>query len=160
MVVLGGLLEFGFGNTFSFVSFCGYGTTRTYSYNSRLTSKPSAWFLTYAATLQTYYNAAGAYAATPGATPGATEAAGRITPGYPASLGERCCVLSKCNANFLSGFSIVFVTVRTFIFLVYSLRVNVVFVLLYLVCSSASRSCRLPSSLKTRHLVYRVQELL
>jgi hypothetical protein len=48
---------------------------------------PGAWFLTYAATLQPFYNAAGAYAPTPGATQAATQSTGQLSPGYPSSFG-------------------------------------------------------------------------
>ncbi|KAE9378601.1 hypothetical protein N431DRAFT_450550 [Stipitochalara longipes BDJ] len=97
-VVLSALMEFIMGNTFSFVLFMGYG----------------AWFLTYAATLQPFYNAAGAYTATPGATQEATQAAGQLSAGYPASF----------------AFILVFMAVFSFIMLICSARVNVVLVVL------------------------------
>jgi len=97
-VVLSALMEFVMGNTFSFVLFMGYG----------------AWFLTYAATLQPFYNAAGAYAPTPGATQAATQSTGQLSPGYPSSF----------------AFVLVFMAVFSLLMLICSVRVNVVLVVL------------------------------
>jgi hypothetical protein len=47
-----------------------------------------AWFLTYAAILQPFYNVAGAYAVMPGATQDAIQQAGQISAGCPASFGS------------------------------------------------------------------------
>ncbi len=65
--------------------------SHVYSILSSLTSAPGSWFLTYGATLQPFYNAAGAYATnyTANATQDAIQELGESSPGFPASFGEQ-----------------------------------------------------------------------
>lgn len=65
--MIAGFGEFLLGNTFPFTVFMSYG----------------AWFLTYGATLQPFYNATGAFA-----QPGMPASSGASSPEFYASFGE------------------------------------------------------------------------
>ncbi|KAF8851856.1 hypothetical protein BDZ45DRAFT_750252 [Acephala macrosclerotiorum] len=104
-VMLAAFGEWLLGNTFAFTVFSGYG----------------AWYLSYAATVQPFYNAQGAYAYVPQPTLAASAAQGQLTPGYTSSF----------------GFILVFMTVFSFIVMVCSIRVNVPFFLLLLAVTLA-----------------------
>lgn len=99
-MIIGGFLEFILGNTFPFVVFSSFG----------------AFWLSFASTLQPFYNAYGAYSPDP-TQPGL----GLETQGFTASF----------------GFFLVFMGVLCMIYLVCSLRTNVVFVVIFftLVCA-------------------------
>ncbi len=92
--MLGGFLEFILGNTFPSVVFTSYG----------------AFFLSFAATLQPFYYAYGAYAPA-----GASESAGLDTVGFTSSF----------------AFFLIFIAVLSFVFLVLSIRTNIVFVIIF-----------------------------
>ncbi|EME44297.1 hypothetical protein DOTSEDRAFT_71958 [Dothistroma septosporum NZE10] len=96
LMVLGALGEFILGNTFPFVVFGSFG----------------AFWLSFAATLQPFYNAYGAYVT----TPGASAASGLETQGF--------------NSSF--AFFLVFMGVLCFVYLILSLRTNLVFFLIFL----------------------------
>jgi hypothetical protein len=99
MVVLAALLEFIPGNTFALLSFLDM-VRRTHTIPFPwLIPETDAWYLTYAATLQPFYNAVGAYATTTGATQVATQVAGQITPGFPASSSERDSILYDAEGD-------------------------------------------------------------
>jgi len=93
-MIIGGFLEFILGNTFPFVVFSSFG----------------AFWLSFAATLQPFYYAYGAYAPT-----GGSEAEGLATVGFTASF----------------AFFLVFMGVLCFIYLICSLRTNIVFVVIF-----------------------------
>jgi succinate-acetate transporter protein len=93
-MMIGGFLEFILGNTFPFVVFTSFG----------------AFWLTFAATLQPFYYAYGAYAPA-----GQPEAAGLSTVGFTASF----------------GFFLLFMAVLCFIYLICALRTNIVFVVIF-----------------------------
>lgn len=97
LMLVGGFLEFIIGNTFPFVVFMSFG----------------AFWLTFAATLQPFYNAAAAYAPPGSASP---VTAGLATEGY--------------NSSF--AFFMIFMGVLCFIYLICSLRTNVCFVVIFL----------------------------
>jgi len=94
LMLVGGFLEFILGNTFPFVVFSSFG----------------AFWLTFAATLQPFYNAYGAYA----------------PAGEPASAGLAA---PAFNASF--GFWLLFMGVLCFIYLICSVRTNIVFVVIF-----------------------------
>lgn len=94
-MIIGGFLEFILGNTFPFIVFSSFG----------------AYWLTFASTLQPFYNAYGAYSPDP-AEPGL----GLATQGFTASF----------------GFFLAFMGLLCFIYLICSLRTNVVFVVIFL----------------------------
>ena len=94
-MMVGGFLEFILGNTFPFVVFMSFG----------------AFWLTFGATLQPFYNAYGAYS-----TDLENPAEGLTTVGF--------------NASF--AFYLVFMGFLCFIFLICSLRTNVVFMIIFL----------------------------
>ncbi|KAG4437179.1 hypothetical protein IFR05_007335 [Cadophora sp. M221] len=94
LMLVGGFLEFILGNTFPFVVFMSFG----------------AFWLTFAATLQPFYGAYGAYAPA-----GEPEAAGIATVGFTASF----------------AFFLLFMGLLCLIYLVCSLRTNVVFVVIF-----------------------------
>jgi len=95
-MLVGGFLEFILGNTFPFVVFSSFG----------------AFWLTFASTLQPFYNAYGAYAPPTATSP----AEGLATVGFTASF----------------GFFLVFMGVLCLIYLICSLRTNVAFVIIFL----------------------------
>ncbi|KAI9745419.1 MAG: hypothetical protein M1818_000953 [Claussenomyces sp. TS43310] len=95
LMIVGGLLEFFLGNTFPFVVFSSYG----------------AFWMTFAATLQPFYNAYGAYAPA-----GSPPAAGLAQPAFESSF----------------AFLLLFMGVLTFIYLICSVRTNIVFVIIFL----------------------------
>ncbi|KAF2217469.1 hypothetical protein CERZMDRAFT_30407 [Cercospora zeae-maydis SCOH1-5] len=94
LMVLGGLGEFLLGNTFPFIVFCSFG----------------AFWLQYAATLQPFYNAYGAYAAS-----GEAAATGLESVGFNASY----------------AFFLVFMGVLCFLYMILALRTNLVFFLIF-----------------------------
>jgi len=106
-VIASAVMEFILGNTFSFVLFMGYGS----------------WFLTYGATLQPFYNAAGYYAPTAFNSPPLAN----LTEATAQDWGE---LSPQFHASF--GFIVVFMAVFSLIMLICSIRVNVVLVLLLL----------------------------
>jgi len=95
LMILGSLGEFILGNTFPFIVFGTFG----------------AFWLAYAATLQPFYNAYGAYAAE-----GQPASEGLMEPGF--------------NASF--GFFLVFMGVLCFLYMILALRTNLVFFLIFL----------------------------
>ncbi|KAF2145220.1 uncharacterized protein K452DRAFT_306136 [Aplosporella prunicola CBS 121167] len=95
LMVLGGLGEWVIGNTFPFVVFSSFG----------------AFWLTFGATLQPFYNASGAYATDP-----ADLSTGLESVGFNASL----------------GFYWLTIALMCFLYLILALRTNVVFVLIFL----------------------------
>jgi len=96
LMILGSLGEWIIGNTFPFVVFGSFG----------------AFWLTFAATLQPFYNAYGAYSPTPNTNPGA----GLMTAGF--------------NASF--AFFLVFMGLLCLIYMICALRTNVVFFLIFM----------------------------
>lgn len=98
-MVLGGFLEFILGNTFPFVVFCSFG----------------AFWLTFAATLQPFYNAYGAYGSATATSQAETLSTGIASQGF--------------NASF--GFFLLAMGLLCFIYLICSLRTNVVFVVIF-----------------------------
>ena len=94
-MIVGGFLEFIIGNTFPFVVFMSFG----------------AFWLGFAATLQPFYNAYGAYATTAG-----EPATGLATTGFQSSF----------------AFFLVFMGLLCLIYLVCALRTNIVFVVIFL----------------------------
>ncbi|TAQ86418.1 hypothetical protein B7494_g5260 [Chlorociboria aeruginascens] len=99
LMILGGSLEFVLGNTFPFVVFVSFG----------------AFWLAFAATLQPFYNAYGAYSTT------GTAADGLQTVGF--------------NASF--GFFMIFMGLLCLIYFICSLRTNVAFVIIFLALTLA-----------------------
>jgi len=100
LMFVGGFLEFILGNTFPFVVFSSFG----------------AFWLTFASTLQPFYNAYGAYAVATAADPTPPASAGLATVGFTASF----------------GFFLLFMGVLCLIYLICSLRTNVAFVIIFL----------------------------
>lgn len=100
LMIIGGFLEFILGNTFPCIVFSSFG----------------AFWLTFAATLQPFYNAYGAYSTNPEAP-----AEGLATVGF--------------NSSF--AFFLVFMGLLCLIYLICSLRTNIVFVVIFftLVCA-------------------------
>lgn len=98
LMILGSLGEFILGNTFPFVVFGTFG----------------AFWLSYAATLQPFYNAYGAYVTT--ANAGVGNPAGLETSGF--------------NASF--AFFLVFMGVLCFLYMILALRTNLVFFLIFM----------------------------
>lgn len=96
LMILGSLGEFILGNTFPFVVFGTFG----------------AFWLSYAATLQPFYNSYGAYV---------------MDPTMPASAGLET---SGFNASF--AFFLLFMGLLCFIYLILSLRTNLVFFMIFL----------------------------
>jgi len=101
LMLVGGFLEFILGNTFPFVVFMSFG----------------AFWLTFAATLQPFYEAYGSYAPVGATSP----AEGLATVGFTASF----------------AFFLVFMGLLCLIYLICALRTNVVFVVIFftLVCA-------------------------
>lgn len=100
LMILGAIGEFFIGNTFPFVVFGSFG----------------AFWLTFAATLQPFYNAYGAY------SPDPTNAAAGLNTG-------------AFNASF--GFFLVFMGLLCLVYFVLSLRTNIVFALIFLTLTPA-----------------------
>jgi len=130
--------------------------SHVYSIFSSLTSAPGSWFLTYGATLQPFYNAAGAYAIninTTALTQEAIQEAGEQSPGFPSSFGEQDSValpksyLTLCQASLSSSwqFSPSSCSYVQLVLILYWLST-------FQVSSSASSSLQLLYSLKTRRL--------
>jgi len=99
LMTVGGFLEFVLGNTFPFVVFSSFG----------------AFWLSFASTLQPFYNAYGAYAVATAANPNPSPAEGLATVGFTASF----------------GFFLVFMGVLCFVYLICSLRTNIAFVIIF-----------------------------
>jgi uncharacterized protein len=114
--IIGSAMEWVIGNTFPFVVFGSYG----------------AFWLALAATLQPAYNASAAY--TEGLT-GAGEAAGKAE--FLSSFGEHLpyllLLITTAPANFLpQAFFILSIGILTLMYLICALRINLVFVIIFL----------------------------
>lgn len=117
LMSLGGILEFFLGNTFSFVVFCSFG---------------GFWF-TLGATLTPAFNAYGAYSTDPN-----NPALGLESAGFHASFGtlflpSRKSYIWKASpkTDNIAGFFLLFMGLLSLIFLICSLRTNLVFVSIF-----------------------------
>ena len=114
LLIISGLLEFVLGNTFSFVVFMSFG----------------AFWLTFAITLQSSYGAYSTYAPAGSTSP----AEGLATKGFNASFGKlgiivESKVMEVSNRNV--GFLMLFMGVLCVVFLICSLRTNIVYVVVF-----------------------------
>jgi len=85
LLIISGILDFFLRNTFPFVVFTSYGERISVPLPDRENSlRPGGFFLAFAATLQPFYNAAGAYS-----TSGTNTIEGQESPVYAASFGKK-----------------------------------------------------------------------
>ncbi|KAI9804332.1 MAG: hypothetical protein M1833_007139 [Piccolia ochrophora] len=129
LMIIGGVMEFIIGNTFPFVVFCSFGVL---SYLPEgLPSRPliihantsqGGFWLAFGSTLQPFYNAYGAYSPDP-----SKPAEGLESPAFAASFGPSLNHLCMRIAFFL-----LFMGLLCFIYLICSLRTNIVFVVIFL----------------------------
>jgi uncharacterized protein len=113
---LGGLLEFFLGNTFPTVVFLSFG----------------AFWLSYGGTLLPQFNAYAAYAPTDATSP----AAGLQTTGFNASFGSSSEMKHKTESHpadlRYTGFFTLSMAMLCFVYLICSVRTNIVFVIIFL----------------------------
>lgn len=114
-MIIGGILEFFLGNTYPCAVFLNYG----------------AFWMSYGGTLLPQFNAYAAYAPADATSP----AAGLETTGFNASFGKKTIGDGLYQLEILTpstGFFTLSLGIVTFIFLLCSIRTNVVFVIIFL----------------------------
>lgn len=110
--------KFILGNTFPFIVFCSFG----------------AFWLTFAATLQTFYGAFGNYTGDPVGSSTTASTTGLDSTGFNAAFGELFHQPIRITHPVLtnSGFFLVFMGVLCFLYMILALRTNLVFFLIFM----------------------------